>query len=73
MGSYGLRANDGRNIVIVMMAVFGTIAMISTGPRIVSRIMRNLSLGLDDYFMVIAGELSSDTVQKAVTDQAHSV
>jgi hypothetical protein len=72
MGSYGLRAKDGRDIVIVMVD-FGAIAMMSTGLRIVSRKMRNVSLGLDDYFTVIAGELASDTVQKAVTDQAHSV
>jgi hypothetical protein len=73
IGSYGLRAKDGRDIVIVMMVVFGAIAMMSTGLRIVSRKMRKVSFGLDDYFMVIAGKLSSDTLQKAVTGQAYSV
>lgn len=72
IGSYGLRAKDGRDIVVVMVG-FGAIAMMSTVLRILSWKMRNGSLGLDDHFMVIAGELSSDTVQKAVTDQVHSV
>jgi hypothetical protein len=50
IGGYGLGAKDGRDIVV--MVGFGTIAMISTGLRIVSREMRIVSLGLNDYFPV---------------------
>ena len=53
MGNYGLKAKDGREVVVVML-VFGAISLSSTILRIVSRRMRSISLGLDDYFMISA-------------------
>lgn len=53
MGNYGLKAKDGRDIVIPML-VFGVLALISMVLRIVGRRMRNISLGIDDYCMIFA-------------------
>ncbi|KFZ07714.1 hypothetical protein V502_09820 [Pseudogymnoascus sp. VKM F-4520 (FW-2644)] len=53
MGQYGLRAEDGRAIVVIM-AVIGVVSIVSVALRIVSRRMRDLSLGLDDYLIMLA-------------------
>jgi len=53
MGNYGLRAQDGRDIVIVMV-VLGLLAILSTILRVVSRKMRGINLGWDDNLMIIA-------------------
>ncbi|OBT54914.1 hypothetical protein VE04_04924 [Pseudogymnoascus sp. 24MN13] len=53
MGEYGLRAEDGRAIVVIM-AVLGVVSIASVALRIVSRRMRDLSLGLDDYLIMLA-------------------
>ncbi|KAJ5711332.1 hypothetical protein N7488_005488 [Penicillium malachiteum] len=53
MGSYGLKSKEGRDIVIVIL-VFGWVAILSTVLRVISRKMRKVGLGLDDYLMVLA-------------------
>ncbi|KAJ5502343.1 hypothetical protein N7463_005217 [Penicillium fimorum] len=53
MGDYGLKAKEGREIVIVML-IFGAISLSSTILRILSRRMRDIRLGLDDYCMISA-------------------
>lgn len=50
---YGLRARDGRNVVIVIM-VLGLLAISAVILRVVSRRIRKVSLGLDDYLMLTA-------------------
>ncbi|KAL4888788.1 hypothetical protein BDV59DRAFT_210917 [Aspergillus ambiguus] len=52
-GKYGLRARNGRDIVIVII-VLGVLAITSVALRVVSRRIRNVSLGLDDYLMLTA-------------------
>ncbi|OBT95420.1 hypothetical protein VE01_05151 [Pseudogymnoascus verrucosus] len=59
MGQYGLRAEDGRAIVAIM-AVIGVVSIASVALRIVSRRMRDLSLGLDDYLIMLAMQDGSD-------------
>ena len=61
MGNYGLKSEDGREVVIVML-VFGVISLSSTILRIVSRRMRSISLGLDDYSMISATVRSSNSL-----------
>lgn len=53
MGKYSLQAEDGRAIVIIM-AVIGVVSIASVALRVVPRIMRDLSLGLDDYLIMLA-------------------
>lgn len=53
MGEYGLRAKDGRDIVIVMI-VLGVVSITSVVLRVISRRMRDLRLGLEDYMMIVA-------------------
>ena len=53
MGQYGLRAEDGRTIVVIMV-VIGVVSIVPVALRIVSRRMRDLSLGLDDYLIMVA-------------------
>lgn len=53
MGNYGLSAEDGRAIVIVMV-VLGFLAILSTILRLVSRRMRGVNLGWDDILMILA-------------------
>ncbi|KAL4919246.1 hypothetical protein BDW62DRAFT_47106 [Aspergillus aurantiobrunneus] len=51
--NYGLRARDGRDIVIVII-VLGLLAVTAVILRVVSRRIRKVSLGLDDYLMLTA-------------------
>ena len=53
MSQHGLRAEDGRAIVVIV-AVIGVVFIASVALRIVSRRMRDLSLGLDDYLTMSA-------------------
>ncbi|KAL4937822.1 hypothetical protein BDV06DRAFT_202191 [Aspergillus oleicola] len=52
-GKYGLRAKDGRDLVIVTIAL-GVVAIATVVLRVVSRRIRQVSLGLDDYLMLVA-------------------
>lgn len=53
MGNYGLESKDGRDIVIAII-VLGWISIFTTILRVAARKMRNISLGLDDYCMLVA-------------------
>lgn len=53
VGKYGLRARDGRNVVIVII-VLGVLAIAAVILRVFSRRIRKVSLGLDDYLMLTA-------------------
>lgn len=53
MGQYGLRAEDGKAVVVIMV-VLGAVSIASVALRVVSRRMRDLSLGLDDYLVMVA-------------------
>ncbi|KAL4928002.1 uncharacterized protein BDV17DRAFT_292022 [Aspergillus undulatus] len=52
-GKYGLKAKDGRELVTTII-VLGIVAIAAVALRVVSRRIRNVSLGLDDYLMLIA-------------------
>ncbi|KAJ5171475.1 uncharacterized protein N7500_004258 [Penicillium coprophilum] len=67
MGNYGLKAKAGREIVVVML-VLGAISLSSTILRIVSRRMRSIRLGLDDYCMMGATVFSSNRPSGIVED-----
>lgn len=64
-GKYGLRARDGRNIVIVII-VLGILAIAAVILRVVSRRIRKVSLGLDDYLMLTAIVSETQIEQKPV-------
>lgn len=64
-GKYGLRARDGRNIVIVII-VLGVLAIAAVILRVVSRRIRKVSLGLDDYLMLTAIVSATQTEQNPV-------
>lgn len=72
MGNYGLKAKDGRDVVIPMF-VFGALALVSTILRTVARRMRKVGLGIDDYCMMVATvrSMSCGYVWN-VTDEEHS-
>ncbi|KAL2810034.1 hypothetical protein BJX63DRAFT_423398 [Aspergillus granulosus] len=53
MGKYGLKASAGRELVIVSL-VLQAISITATILRVVSRRIRKISLGLDDYLMLAA-------------------
>ncbi|KAL4793036.1 hypothetical protein BDV19DRAFT_367248 [Aspergillus venezuelensis] len=52
-GKYGLKAKDGRELVVVIIAL-GVVAIAAVVLRVVSRRIRKVSLGLDDYLMLVA-------------------
>lgn len=53
MGNYGLQAEKGRTIVVVM-TVFAIMALLSVALRLQSRRMMKIGLALDDYVMIAA-------------------
>lgn len=52
MGNYGFSNPNGGRFAIVTL-VFMVLSTLTTILRIVSRRMRNLSLGLDDAFVIL--------------------